>query len=91
MRKLPKDVLKMASGLISPSGLAGHCRQLCNVTLREDSLTALGSGVKVVTANTAECGGGEGSPHISKHHVNVCFGLPGSFAFYCCFNRVFKQ
>ena len=30
MRKLPKDVLKMASGLISPSGLAGHRRQLCN-------------------------------------------------------------
>ena len=65
--------------------------RLNNVTLREGSLTALGSGVKVVTANTAECGGGEGSPHISKHHVNVCFGLPGSFAFYCCFNRVFKQ
>ena len=31
MRELPKDVLKMASGLISPSGLAGHRRQLCNV------------------------------------------------------------
>ena len=30
MRKLPKDVLKMASGLISPSGLAGHRGQLCN-------------------------------------------------------------
>ena len=30
MRKLPKDVLKMASGLISPSGLAGHRRPLCN-------------------------------------------------------------
>ena len=30
MRKLPKDVLKMASGLISPSGLAGHCGQLCS-------------------------------------------------------------
>ena len=29
MRKLPKDVLKMASGLISPSGLAGHRRPLC--------------------------------------------------------------
>ena len=32
MRKLPKDVLKMASGLISPSGLAGHRRPLCNVS-----------------------------------------------------------
>ena len=30
VRELPKDVLKMASGLISPSGLAGHRRQLCN-------------------------------------------------------------
>ena len=29
MRKLPKDVLKMASGLILPSGLAGHRRPLC--------------------------------------------------------------
>ena len=57
-------------------------------TLREGSLTALGSGVKVVTADTAECGGGEAN---SKHHVNVCFGLPGSFVFYCCFKRVFKQ
>ena len=28
VRKLPKDVLKMASGLISPSGLAGHRRPL---------------------------------------------------------------
>ena len=33
MRELPKDVLKMASGLILPSGLAGHRRQLCNVSL----------------------------------------------------------
>ena len=65
--------------------------RLNTVTLREVLLTALGSGVKVVTAGTAECGGGEGSPHISKHHVNVCFGLPGSFVFYCCFKRVFKQ
>ena len=32
MRELPKDVLKMASGLISPSGLAGHRRQLCIVS-----------------------------------------------------------
>ena len=31
MRELPKDVLKMASGLILLSGLAGHRRQLCNV------------------------------------------------------------
>ena len=30
MHELPKDVLKMASGLISPSGLAGHRRPLCN-------------------------------------------------------------
>ena len=30
MSELPKDVLKMASGLISPSGLAGHRGQLCN-------------------------------------------------------------
>ena len=29
VRKLPKDVLKMASGLILPSGLAGHRRPLC--------------------------------------------------------------
>ena len=29
VRELPKDVLQMASGLISPSGLAGHRRQLC--------------------------------------------------------------
>ena len=29
VRKLPKDVLKMAFGLISLSGLAGHCRPLC--------------------------------------------------------------
>ena len=33
MRKLPKDVLKMASGLILPSGLAGHRRPLCNIAL----------------------------------------------------------
>ena len=33
VRELPKDVLKMASGLISPSGLAGHRRQLCIVPL----------------------------------------------------------
>ena len=32
VREPPKDVLKMASGLISPSGLAGHRRQLCNDT-----------------------------------------------------------
>ena len=32
MRKLPKDVLKMASGLILPSGLAGHRRPLCTGT-----------------------------------------------------------
>ena len=32
VRELPKDVLKMASGLISPSGLAGHRRQLCSGT-----------------------------------------------------------
>ena len=32
VREPPKDVLKMASGLISPSGLAGHRRQLCNVS-----------------------------------------------------------
>ena len=32
VRKLPKDVLKMASGLISPSGLAGHRRPLCIVS-----------------------------------------------------------
>ena len=31
VREPPKDVLKMASGLISPSGLAGHRRQLCTV------------------------------------------------------------
>ena len=31
VRELPKDVLKMASGLISLSGLAGHRRQLCIV------------------------------------------------------------
>ena len=31
VRKLPKDVLKMASDLISPSGLPGHRRQLCNI------------------------------------------------------------
>ena len=31
VRKLSKDVLKMASGLISPSGLAGHRRPLCSV------------------------------------------------------------
>ena len=31
VRRLPKDVLKMASGLISPSGLAGHRGQLCIV------------------------------------------------------------
>ena len=30
MRELPKDVLKMASGLISLSGLAGHRRPLCS-------------------------------------------------------------
>ena len=35
MRELPKDVLKMAFGLISLSGLAGHCRPLCNVHLLE--------------------------------------------------------
>ena len=35
MRKLSKDVLKMASGLISPSGLAGHRGQLCNVAIGE--------------------------------------------------------
>ena len=29
VHELPKDVLKMASGLISPSGLAGHRGQLC--------------------------------------------------------------
>ena len=29
VRELPKDVLKMASGLISPSGWPGHRRQLC--------------------------------------------------------------
>ena len=29
--ELPKALLKMASGLISPSGLAGHCRPLCSV------------------------------------------------------------
>ena len=33
VRTLPKDVLKMASGLILPSGLAGHRRQLCNVLI----------------------------------------------------------
>ena len=33
VRKLPKDVLKMASGLISPSGLAGHRGQLCTGAL----------------------------------------------------------
>ena len=33
VRELPKDVLKMASGLISPFGLAGHCRQLCIVMI----------------------------------------------------------
>ena len=33
VRELPKDVLKMAFGLISPSGLAGHRCQLCNVTV----------------------------------------------------------
>ena len=36
VRELPKDVLKMASGLISPSGLAGHRRQLCSVPGAED-------------------------------------------------------
>ena len=30
VRKLPKEVLKMASGLILLSGLAGHRRPLCN-------------------------------------------------------------
>ena len=29
VRELPEDVLKMASGLILPSALAGHRRQLC--------------------------------------------------------------
>ena len=38
MRKLPKDVLKMASGLISPSGLAGHRRPQCNDLMEEDAL-----------------------------------------------------
>ena len=33
MRELPKDVLKMASGLILPSGLAGHRRPLCIASL----------------------------------------------------------
>ena len=32
VRELPKDVLKMASGLISPSGWPGHRRQLCTVS-----------------------------------------------------------
>ena len=43
MPELPKDVLKMASGLISPSGLAGHRRQLCTVTpvLRPPSTCSL--------------------------------------------------
>ena len=38
MHELPKDVLKMASVLILPSGLAGHRRQLCNVSLLEGNL-----------------------------------------------------
>ena len=33
VHEVPKDVLKMASGLISPSGMAGHRGQLCNVPL----------------------------------------------------------
>ena len=50
MRELPKDVLKMASGLILPSGLAGHHRQLCIGTIkhcdnhRKISLSALSAG-----------------------------------------------
>jgi hypothetical protein len=38
VRKLPKDVLKMASGLISPSGLAGHRRPLCIVLLAVNAI-----------------------------------------------------
>ena len=34
VRKLPKEVLKMASGLILLSGLAGHRRPLCDATLK---------------------------------------------------------
>ena len=46
MRELPKDVLKMASGLISPSGLAGHRRQLCNVLLTKIVLFSKNHGQK---------------------------------------------
>ena len=41
VRELPKDVLKMASGLISPSGLAGHRRQLCTVMVTSQPRTYL--------------------------------------------------
>ena len=33
VREVPKDVLKMASGLILLSGLAGHRRQLCIIAV----------------------------------------------------------
>ena len=60
VRKLPKDVLKMASGLISPSGLAGHRRPLCIAGiqvihhLNSEVLTVLGSGSPVSSLHNAQ-------------------------------------
>ena len=45
VRELPKDVLKMAPGLISPSGLAGHRRQLCIALLTGLAITLPGGGL----------------------------------------------
>ena len=42
VREVPKDVLKMASGLILPSGLAGHRGQLCIVPLGAGNHHVLG-------------------------------------------------
>ena len=66
--ELPKALLKMASGLISPSGLAGHRRQLCN-----DARTMAHVTMKVTaTSALSSC-----HPAISTHHYtdNLATGL----------------
>ena len=78
VRKLPKDVLKMASGLISPSGLAGHRRPLCSVALCEAGhlvVDGLGEGARalepvdlgLVLGVVCERGHGLAAPQPAQH------------------------
>ena len=75
VRELPKDVLKMASGLISPSGLAGHRRQLCT-GLQSDQFYCKCWGDPLLSYLYFECGSSTSWQMLGRiHHLQYTIYL----------------